>query len=191
MKKFTHFLVVVGVFSLLSISCSKQDEEIKNQELISFETEHEFLIDLSTNEVFSVGSNDKDYLKSPNLEKHTLKFVFEPSATMPNFESEKELQSFLLNKMTETNGSFRFFLDNKLIYKGQVIDGKKTNAEGVTGLSTKNFSKYKEYPCSYAGVRQCAIDGIDNQNWYEMSICVIEGLGCVAEWYLNCTIDNC
>lgn len=107
---------------------------------------------------------------------------------MPTFRTEEELKQFLIDKPKETNGIFEAYTDNELVYTVNVVNGDKS---GGRVLLQPEQTPSGDYPCTFKGIKKCAIDSIHAQNWYEMIICVGQGIGCVQHYYIVCTIDNC
>lgn len=124
--------------------------------------------------------------KNEDIVYSTVNLVFKCSDKMQTFSTEKELKEFISKEPTKVNGTVELFVDNELVFTTQIVDGEKTKEEVFNSLSTD-----KKYPCTYKGIRQCAIDGIHSQNWFEMATCIAEGFNCVVVFYINCTIDNC
>lgn len=184
-------LLITGA---IFIACSKQENEdlnntssLKVEGIIAFNTKTKKTYVKEINDLVSTEIAKKSFNKDYDI--HSIKASFKCDKQMPSFTNEKDLKSYLLENRTKTNGVFEFYIDDDLIYSVQIIKGEKFNEKIIENSTPKNLAA--KYPCSYAGVRACVHEGIHNQNWYEMTLCVLEGLGCVTEWYINCTIDNC
>lgn len=195
MRKIIYATLAVLMAGAIFIACSKQENEdlnsvssIKVKGIVAFNTKTKKSYVQETNDIVNEEQTKKSFNEDYDI--HSIKSSFTCDKQMPAFSTEKELKSYLLKNRTKTNGVFEFYIDNELAYSVQIINGEKFNEKIVDISKTKNL-KTAKYACSYAGIRACAIDGIHNQNWYEMVLCVGEGLGCVADWYINCTIDNC
>ncbi|WP_394759356.1 hypothetical protein, partial [Flavobacterium sp.] len=117
--------------------------------------------------------------------EYLIKFSFTPNEKMPSFVSEELLKEYMLKYPMKANGLIELVIDNELVYSVQIINGAKFNE------IIKEASFNKAYPCTLTGIRTCAVDGIRNQNWFDMTNCVLEGIGCVANWYGSCIADNC
>lgn len=195
MRKIIYATLVLLITSTIFFACSKQENEdlnntssLKVEGIVAFNTKTKKSYVKETNDLVGTEKAKESFNKDYDI--HSIKSSFKCDEKMPSFASEKELKSYLLNNRTKTNGVFEFYVDNELVYSVQIIKGEKFN-EKITGTTTTRNLKTKEYPCTYAGVRACAVEGIHNQNWYQMALCIAEGFGCVADWYINCTIDNC
>jgi hypothetical protein len=195
MRKFIYATLAVLITSAIFIACSKQENEdlnsvslLKVEGIVAFNIKTKKSYVQETNDIVSAEKAKKSFNEEYDI--HSIKSSFKCDEQMPSFATEKELKSYLLKNRTKTNGVFEFYIDNELVYSVQIIKGEKFN-EKITGTTKTRNLAAKEYPCSYAGVRACAVEGIHNQNWFQMTQCVLEGFACVAEWYLNCTIDNC
>lgn len=194
MRKIIYASLVLLITSVMFFACSKQENEdlnnttsLKVEGIVAFNTKTKKSYIKETDEIISTEEAKEGFNKDYDI--HSIKSSFKCDEKMPSFASEKELKSYLLNNRTKTNGIFEFYVDNELVYSVQIIKGEKVNEKITETIKTRNLTA--KYPCSYAGVRACAIDGIHNQNWYQMTKCVLSGFECVAEWYLTCTIDNC
>lgn len=170
MKKIFFGIYAAIMFTSLSYS---QVNSLTNKGIVS--------INLKTKEVKEVivKTENQDIVYS------TISLIFKCDKQMQSFSSEKELKDYISKNPLRTSGTLELYVDNEITYSVQIIDGVKTNEH------TFNSSTEKKYPCTYQGIRQCAIDGIHDQNWFQMTTCVIEGFDCVVQFYINCTIDNC
>jgi hypothetical protein len=124
-------------------------------------------------------------LKS-NENQHSIKHIFTFDSQIQSFNSEDELKSYLLENPNKVNGKYEVFIDDEIAYSVQIINGEKLNAV-IFESSTAN----KTAGCSFAEVKACAIERIHNQNWFDMTLCVIAGFDCVVEKYASCTVDLC
>lgn len=195
MKKMIYASLVLLFTSVIFMACAKQENDelsntssVKVEGIIAFNTNTKKSYVKETNDMVSVEKAKESFNEDYDI--HSIMSSFKCDKNMPTFATEKELKSYLLKNKTKTNGVFEFFVDNELVYSVQIKNGEKWNEKIIETTAKMNLTA-KEYPCSYAGIRACAIDGIHNQNWYQMAVCITEGFGCVAEWYLICTIDNC
>jgi hypothetical protein len=179
-------LVAVGIF----ISCSEEENEF-SENVKKFELVHTVGINLTSGQVFGVDGIDESLFAAARTNDSVyyqkVQYIFTCDASMPRFSTQKELEQFLVEHPSETTGSFELIIDDKLAYRVKVTNGVKHHPEFFETEPTLDG----KYPCTYKGIKACAIDGIHSQNWFQMTQCVIEGLGCVIEWYINCTIDNC
>lgn len=177
----------MGIF----ISCSTQENE-NVEKVNSFELKGTVAYNLKSKKISFSEGYDKENIsllrQNEEVYYQTVKYLFTCDRSMPTFYSQAELEDYLLNNSSKTNGIFELILDDEIAYRVQIINGEKFNEEI---FATSEGVSSKVYPCTYRGIKACAIDGIHNQNWFQMTQCVLEGFGCVAEWYLNCTIDNC
>ena len=195
MKKIIYATLVLLITSTIFIACSKQENEDLNststiivEGIVAFNTTTKKSSVKETNDL--VGAEKAKESFNKDFDIHSIKSSFKCDEKMPSFANEKELKSYLLKNRTKTNGVFEFYIDNELEYSVQIIKGEKFNEKITETKKTINLTA-KKYPCSYTGVRACAFEGIHNQNWFQVTQCVLEEFACVAEWYLNCTIDNC
>lgn len=194
MRKMIFAFGALLITSAIFIACSKQENEdlnnkssLKVEGIVAFNTKTKKSYVKETNDIVGEEKAKKSFNKDYDI--HSIKSSFKCDEQMPSFATEKELKSYLLENRTKTNGLFEFYVDDELVYSVQIIKGEKFNEKIIATTKTRNLTA--KYPCSYAGVRACAVEGIHNQNWYQMTKCVLMGFECVAEWYLNCTIDNC
>lgn len=186
--------LICFISTILFVACSKQENEIssttnslKVEGIIAFNTKTKKTYLKEINNTIGIEKTKESFSK--DYEIHLIKSSFKCNNDMPYFTTEKELKSYLIENNLKTNGVFELYIDNELVYSTQIKKGKKINEVFTETAKTLNLTA--KYPCSYAGIKACAIEGIHNQNWYQMALCISEGFGCVAEWYLNCTIDNC
>lgn len=190
MKKTFYAVLILLISISILFSCSRQENE-NIEKVNSFELKGSVAYNLKTKKISVKEGYEKDEsnLLRQNEEVYyqTVKYVFTCDKSMPTFYSQEELEDYLLNNSSKTNGIFELILDEEIAYRVQIINGEKFNEE----IFNTSEGTQEKYTCSYRGIKQCAIDGIHNQNWFQMTQCVLEGFGCVAEWYLNCTIDNC
>lgn len=124
--------------------------------------------------------------ENPEFEIHFMKYSITPTSEMPKFSSEEDFLYFIKDNINHVDVKLEYYLDGSLINQTDIEKGVIIKSEDFN-----NSSKGKKYPCTYLGIRECAINGIHSQNWFQMTQCVLEGVGCVIEWYVNCAIDNC
>jgi hypothetical protein len=196
MRKIIYAILVLLITSTLFFACSKlENEDLNNtssfkvEGIVAFNTKTKKTYVKETNDLVSTEKAKEKFNKDYDI--HLIKWSFICDKTMPAFANEKELKSYLLKNTKKTNGVFEFYIDNELVYSVKIIKGEKFNEKIIMGTKKTLNLTSKDYPCTYAGVRACAVEGIHNQNWFQMTQCVLEGVACVAEWYINCTIDNC
>lgn len=169
MKKIflTIILSVITFYSTFG-----QVNSISNEGIIS--------INFKTKEVkqVSVVGNESDtFYNKVNL-------TFKCDESMQSFKSQTELVDYISNNSSKVNGIIYYSVDEEIIFTADVIDGVLKNGEIINKVKDK-------YPCSYRGIRQCAIDTIHSYNWYDMWVCVAAGLGCVIDAYGSCFADHC
>lgn len=191
MKKTIYALLVLLTSIGIFISCSKQEDEDVNK-VNTFELKGTVAYNLKTKKI-SVSEGIDTEIKNTARQNEevyyqTVKYLFTCDKSMPTFYSQEELENYLLNNSSKTNGIFELIIDNEIAYKVQIINGEKFNEEI---FNTSEGIQNKAYPCTYKGIKQCAIDSIHAQNWYEMALCIGEGLGCVSHYYIVCMVDNC
>lgn len=183
-------IVSLFLVFLIHFSCSKEDNQISNSNL-SLKLVEQFIY--NTDELYNSSENYQQ--KSSNFSKRdwsdpdflTLKYVFTPDVSMPTFESEEDLKDFIVENHERTSGVFELYWDNELVYKCDVVDGQIFNRQTFIN----EVSPGSNYPCTYRGIKQCAIDRIHNLNWFDKTRCILSGLGCVMENYASCAADYC
>ncbi len=114
-----------------------------------------------------------------------IKYKFECAPGMPTFSSDEELKSFLREQNAKSSGSFELLINDVSRYRAVMTNGVITDVKPPVIFSNK------KYPCTLDGIRDCAIDRIHAQNGFDMTVCIIEGLTCVALKYGSCAYDNC
>lgn len=124
--------------------------------------------------------------ESQDIAYTNVSMTFTCDKQMQTFSSEKELIAFISKNPSKASGTFELFLDNSIAYRAQIVNGEKIKEE-VFNETTNN----KIYPCTLAGIRQCAVDRIHAQNWFDMWTCIAEGIDCVIVKYASCMVDNC
>tara|TARA_R110002072_G_scaffold129809_3_gene268414 strand:- start:9059 stop:9571 length:513 start_codon:yes stop_codon:yes gene_type:complete len=168
---------------LITISSCVNDDTNVNQ-VKSFKTEGYIAINLKNKSVKITG---KENLKNEeDIYYQKINHSFVSNEKMSFFNSEDDLKSFLLNNTQEVYGTYELIIDDEIVYRTQIEKGVKINEE--ISLSS-DFNNTED--CNYQDIRKCAVDGIHNQNWYDMTLCVLEGFGCVTHWYATCTVDLC
>jgi hypothetical protein len=173
------FVLLVG--STLFIACSKQENENSGQ-ISSIKVEGIVGYDSKTKKVFAKEINEKNDLsyarENDSVYYETVSYLFTCDSSMPTFSSQEELELYLVENPTITNGVFELIIDDVIVYRVQIINGEKHNEEIL--VSTEETSKY---PCTYAGIRACAVDTIHGYNWWDMVGCISAGFGCVVNAY--------
>jgi hypothetical protein len=196
MKKMIYASLVLLFTSAIFIACSKQENEDLNnvssltvEGIVAFNTKTKKTYTKEINDIVSTKKAKESFNNDYDI--HSIKSSFTCDKQMPAFSNKKELKTFLLENRKKTNGFFEFYIDDELVYSVQIIKGEKINEKIISNAKLNGTIPEQDYPCTYAGIRACAVNGIHSQNWYEMTKCVLTGFECVAEWYLNCAIDNC
>ena len=120
-----------------------------------------------------------------NENQHSINHVLTFDSQIHSFNSQEEYESFLLENLNELNGKYEVFIDNEIIYSVQIINGEKFDEIIYESSSNRSLS------CTFAEVRACAVERIHNQNVFDMTLCIIEGFGCVVNHYMSCATDLC
>ncbi|MFC6269228.1 hypothetical protein [Frigoriflavimonas asaccharolytica] len=123
--------------------------------------------------------------ENPNLQYHLMKSEVELLGIVPIFNNDEEFTDYIVENKSVINANVTLYLDHEVINIVQITNG------GISQIVSSGGSEDSDYPCTYDGIRTCVDEGIHDQNWYQMVLCISEGFGCVVEWYINCTIDNC
>jgi len=183
MKKF-NVLTFITLITIIAITSCSETENIENNKINSIEAKGLINFDLKSKKVYVVENSDAKSKSSVN--QHSIKHLFTFDSQMKSFDSEDELKSYLSENPNKVYGEYEVFIDEELAYSVQIIKGEKFN-EQIFESSIAN----KSIGCTFAQVKACAIDRIRSQNWYDMTLCIIEGLGCVAHYYATCAVDLC
>lgn len=187
MKKSIGLFILLGV---LLFSCTSHEddsyEDTKSYMVegkVAYDTvKKKLLIKDTEKDSKSLSSKIEDTLNYTKL-----KYSFVCDQSMPKFKTQKEFELFIVENPNKTNGVFDFYIDDELMYSVKIRNGQKDKV-----LFLYSFTETaKQYPCTYPGIKACAIDRIHNQNWYDMALCIAEGLHCVIHNYASCAIDNC
>ncbi|TXD45729.1 hypothetical protein [Polaribacter sp. IC073] len=165
--------------SIILISCSENDDVNYTNEL---KTSGTLIFDKGNNK-FSLKSNKN---KLENTSEHTAELSFISENPIPEFDTNEGLENYLKTNSSNINGTILLKIDEEIVYESIIVNGEKMN-------STENDKLYlkKEYPCNYEGIRQCTRDRIDDLNWFDTTLCIIEGFACVANNFVSCGVDNC
>lgn len=67
-------------------------------------------------------------------------------------------------------------------YSVDIVDGKETRVNYYIGPVN---------PCSYEGIRQCAVQRIDNLNTFDKVVCSFTMPNCLLLHMASCAWDNC
>lgn len=181
MKKFNLLTIITFIIILATTSCS-ETENIDNNKINTIEAKGFITFDLKSKKVYKTN----DTKSKSNENQHSIKHIFTFDSQIHSFNSEDELESYLSENSNKVYGEYEIFIDEELAYSVQIIKGEKFN-EQIFESSIAN----KTTGCSFAAVKACAIDRIHSQNWYDMTLCVLEGFGCVTHYYATCTVDLC
>ena len=185
--------IIAFAFIITLLSCSSDENQTKNEGISTLSIEKTLKINTETG---NVNSSNKGSFKTKSLTSSTdfyqevkMNFICDPK--MGTFQNEEELENFLINYPKKTNGICELYIDNQMVYKVEVIDGTKNGGIILLTPPRKDDENLGDYPCTYHGIKACAIDRIHAQNWYDMALCIAEGLGCVGHHYISCAVDNC
>lgn len=192
MKKILFF--VIAILSLI-VSCSEEDTNFGNDT-----SQQEFLIKTVKipfdKDSGKVVTEPNLKIKSEPTEKEyfysEITMYFRPNEKlMPSFKSTEEANDFITNFPGKVYGEFDVFIDNELVASTTINKGIQTSSRMYLGQVSPNPSDTDAYPCTFKGIKKCAIDRIHALNWYDRFLCICAGIGCVQNMYISCTIDNC
>ena len=172
-------LILIGTISFMS--CSKEDEG----NIRSISKKARIAVD-NTNKKVRLLENTESITSREEI--HTIEndFYLDPE-TMPAFNTEQNLATYVTKNVTTTDGHFELKIDEELLYSCDILNGQKINEK----FYSSDSEYYKIYPCSYKGIRACAVDTIHAYNWYDMWGCVSAGFACVVNAYGSCFASNC
>lgn len=181
-----YLAVIVLLNAVMYLSCSKQEEIQKTS--INYNSS-------------KIEQNDK-IVESSNIKSEINTIITEISIT--NKKTKIKLPSFIYkfisNNKTDirkdlkvnpkfVSGTFTIEVDGQLLYKMKVINGNKQKAQIFQ--FNDNSQVGKKYPCSIAGNFQCAVDAVNNMNWFDYALCLSAAPACLAQTHISCLVDNC
>lgn len=183
MKKLNYLkkigLVILGLFVI--ISCNDDENNLKNETILKKEG---FVSINLKNKTVKTSST---FLKeSSETITYKVSHTFTSNDSSLDFDNVNDMINHINSNPNDANGTYKLYLDNELIYKADIINGIKQNVI-IFNPSINN----KVNPCSYEGIRLCAVERIDNMNWLDTWTCIADGLGCVLYQMASCAIDNC
>jgi hypothetical protein len=82
---------------------------------------------------------------------------------------------------------FDIYIDGIKEYSCTIVNGEKIKDKDYNSLK----NEARELKCTFQEVKDCAKKRIREQNWYDMTKCILAGFGCVVEKYASCAVDLC
>jgi len=183
--KYLSKIIFATILSLMFFSCNKE-ENLTTDRISSIEITGQLAFNKKTKKAYIVDNLSK--LKSNDVTSHSIKHVFTFNEKSQTFSSGEELRLYLSENQSKVNGKYEIFIDNIKEYSVQIVNGKKVNQKILINKFNKSL---KVNECSFKNVKACAIKKIHDQNWFDMTKCILAGFGCVAEKYATCTVDLC
>ena len=125
-----------------------------------------------------------------NEVKITLK---ETKETLPSFiykfvsDGKSDVKMDLKNKSDVINGVFTIEVDRQLLYRVKIVNSKFQNAETYEFTGTSFLGK--KYPCTIKGNFECAVDRINEMNWFDYGVCLATAPECLAQTHISCWVD--
>jgi hypothetical protein len=154
---------------------------LTDQSIYKVEVDGNLIFDNSTQKI-TISKNED---LGNQIERHHIKHIFYYFDSPISFINDDELKIYMINNQKKINGSLEIFIDNVLIYESQIENGIRKH-------ETKHLSTIeKSEECTFEAVKACAIERIHNQNWFDMTLCILAGFDCVVEKYASCTVDLC
>ncbi len=172
----------LAVFTTIMFSFTGNAQSPTGYRIITGEKLVNFNLKLKTYSVV----NDAGATLSADEEQHYIKYKFTFDEKMASFTSESELLKFLESNKADTYGKLELYVDNNLEYSVTIEKGIKVKEENFISDFSKAYP-----PCSFEGLRRCAANRIRDQNWFDMTACVLSGFSCFATHYASCFADNC
>ena len=172
MKKMKKFVLIIIATSLFGNFCSAQVSVLSVKGVVAIDVKNK-----SVKEVASVGNNSDVIYNNVNL-------TFMCGREMPKFQTTDELRDFLKNSPSKVNGIVELIIDDEMIFSIEIVNGVQ-KSPNISNLANGS------YPCTYPGIKKCAIERIKALNWFDKTLCILEGFGCVVNNYASCMVDNC
>ena len=180
------------ITSVIFIACSQQ--EIQNSEKrVSLKVEGMIMFDTKTHKITSQEfKSDREKNNAMTLKngKHEDFHILRTTFTAKNKSSitaKSKSSKIAVVPLSVSDGFYEMYLDEDLIYSVEVANGiiiTEDVPESAAYLS-------RPYPCTFQGIKSCAIKRIHSQDWSDMYLCVASGFDCVVHYYATCAIDLC
>ena len=183
MTKFKLSIITITTLilsSIIFISCLENDNVNYTNEL---KTSGILLFDKNSKKFSSKTNN-----KSEKTSEHHVELSFISENPIPEFDSSEELQNYFEMNSSDINGTILLKIDGEIAYESIVVNGQKTK---ISKNKNQNSLRSKSYPCTFDGLSKCTQDRIDDMNWFDTTLCIIEGFVCVATNFISCGVDNC
>lgn len=181
-------LLSLSLFLFLStfivfVSCNDENE-LPSKTSTKISNKYAVSINNKTHKV-SI-KDDNITAKDADTDTYIVENLITLDETMPSFNTEEELINYINNNPELLKGHYELIIDNVVVYSSDIKDGEESNVYKLPGGGALD-----NYPCSYEGIRKCAVDRIHNMNWLQKWQCIAEGLNCVLWEMANCAVDNC
>lgn len=189
MKKI--LILTIASIALL-VSCSEENVDLsQNQNQGYVINTVRVPISQETGKVIITDSNAKI---EPTINEYfysEVTLIFFPDRKfMSAFSNTQQMINYIKNNPKLVYGLFQVHVDGGIACDFTVVAGFQTISRMYMSNSATNGGDGK-YPCTFPGIKKCAIDRIHALNWYDKFLCITAGLGCVQNMYISCTIDNC
>jgi hypothetical protein len=154
---------------------------------------------------FSFGQTFKGENKTSFIEASTIKSevnsiiaevkitLKETKETLPSFiykfvsDSKSDIRVDLEKKSDVINGVFIIEVDKQILYRAKVVNSKLQEAETFEYVGTSILGK--KYPCTIKGNFECAVDRVNEMNWFDSAVCMATAPECLAQIHISCWVD--
>lgn len=119
----------------------------------------------------------------------------ETGVLLPSFiytftsDSKSNVKEDLERNSKDVSGTFTIQVDNQLVYQIKVVKGVFQIPEKFEFTGTTEAGR--KYPCTIKGNIECAVDRINDMNWFDYGVCLLTAPECLAQTHISCAIDNC
>lgn len=119
----------------------------------------------------------------------------ETKVTLPSFiykftsDSQTNIKEDLARNPNEISGVYTIEVDKELLYSRKVENEVFQKADFFEFVGTSEIGK--KYPCTVAGNFECAVDRINDMNWFDSSVCMLTAAACLLQTHISCAVDNC
>mgnify|MGYP005995619645 CR=1 FL=1 len=180
--KLLSFFVLILQISF--VSCNDTEDKIVDSNIENEMTKVENETTLVQARVISSDKNIRitEIIVTNKITKEILPSIFHKLILTDNNADINEIKDF-----NNLNAIVTVGFKNKLLFETKVLNGK---------INTKKVSKdynllLKEYPCTAAGLVECADDSFNDMNFVQYAFCLASAPACLAREYLSCAWDNC
>lgn len=182
-------------------SCSSSDEQQKSDNFnsanlkthsgsYSISKKYFVVVDIQNNIVTELNEeNELIYRDNEDVSIEEIDIIFTANNLSQNFENDNHFLEYIQSNPNETHGRIEVHINRDLSYMTEIEGGIQINTIVTSNSDCKDSNG--SYQCNYRCIKQCAIDGIKAQNWFQMIECIAERFGCVVKWYAYCVIDHC